>query len=150
MEPAQLCYVVGSAAFALLYSCKNSKQFKHDRVPVSWQSSARWREAKVWSDFVWKGLAFSICICCSPVERHFLPLPTFLRVLQSASRFCVAQATSLNTSALLRASVTGRPDAWFGSRISQAAQSIPRCVWAHGLRPVCVPVRLLPGRCHWI
>ena len=103
------------------------------RVPLAW---GKWRFGLALHG---KGFGFFVCIHCSPVERqeHFFPLPTFLRLLLTNRRFSVAETTSAQRFS----------DAWFGSCISQAAQSMPRCVWAHRDRPASVQVRLLLGRC---
>lgn len=53
-----LCYMAGSAACWLLYSCENSNQFKHVCVPVSWQNSTFLREMRICSDFLWKEVGF--------------------------------------------------------------------------------------------
>jgi len=59
-----LFYMAGSAACWLLYSRRKSDQFKHVDVPVSWQSSTRLREMKIWSGFAWKGFWF---FCLHPL-----------------------------------------------------------------------------------
>lgn len=137
MEPTHLCYMAGSAACWLLHSRKNSNQFKHVCVPVSWQElrSLEGNEELVCLCME-RVLLFFVCISCSPLERQecFCPLPTCLRLLQPNSRFSVAQTTSATASALHSSSVMGTRRLFWVPHLPRAS----RDVYGHVGLSLCV------------